>query len=600
MLCRYASRLFPLRDCGILRAPGEFTNASKGSEMKQLETMSRRWSAVAAAAACALPIILTADAVGAAQPAQLPQHRAPVAPLASSLPPPQLVGDPATRLLRAYAGTPIDVLTRQYDLNRTGWNPTETDLTPATVASSGFGLLATLSVDGNVLAQPLLVSNFVLPDGSTHNVLIVATGHDSVYAFDAQTYAVLWKVSLGTSQASGDVGCGDVQPEYGISSTPVIVRSAANAATLYVVAATEPTHNQFVTRLHALNLATGADSLTPVVIAPSATLSDGTTVSFDPKNQWNRAGLAYNNGSIYVGIGSHCDNNLDGITGWLLRYGTRLQLQGAFHTIETSGGEELASIWMTGAAPAIDGSGNVFVVTGNGDFTHGKKDWGESVLKLPPSLLAVTSSFTPTSYNNLTVNDEDFGSGGVLLLPAVAGQSAPPLAVAMGKSSTLYLLNQNSLGGLKAGNSGVLQSQYGGGGGLWGSPAYYNGPNGPTVLTQTSGDYLRAWSVATGSAPALTNTLNGTSLGGYGGSIPIVSSNAGSANTGVIWLINRAQEPFSIEAYDAGKLGNPIFSAQIGTWSNAGNGNPFLTPMEANGRVYAPGYLLVRVFGLTP
>jgi hypothetical protein len=550
-------------------------------------------------AATALCLSLTMPAPAAEKP--LPMHHTKHAPAPSTLPPPELVGDPATRLQRAYSGTPIDVTTYHYDQNRTGWNPTETDLTPASVASDKFGLLKTLRVDGNVFAQPLLVSNFVLPDGTTHNVVIIATGHDSVYAFDAQTYATLWQVSLGTSQLSNDVGCGDVVPEYGISSTPVIVRTAANAATLYVVAATEPTTNTFVTTLHALNLATGADSSAPVVVAPSATLSDGSTVSFDPQNQWNRAGLAYNNGSLYIGIGSHCDNNSGGITGWLLRYkAAGLKLLNSFHTVETPGGTELASIWMTGFAPAIDPSGNVFVVTGNGDFTRGKKDWGESALKLHPVLNGVSSYFTVSQYNNFNNGDEDFGSGGIMLLPAVTGQTAPPMAVAMGKASTLYLLNQTSLGGLQKNDAGALQSQYAGGNGVWGGPAYWNGPAGPTVLTQTDSDVLKAWSVATGATPSLTLSLSGTSQAGYGGSLPIVSSNGAAANTGVVWLIDRAQEPFSIEAYDAGALGAPIFSAQISKWSNAGNGNPFLTPMEANGRVYAPGYKVVHVYGLKP
>jgi hypothetical protein len=549
-------------------------------------------------------VLAGANAGEAAQPGQklLPMHRSLQPATPSPLPAPHLVGDSRTRLQRSYGGTPIDVTTYHYDLNRTGWNQTETDLTPATVASSKFGLLATLNVDGNVLAQPLLVSGFVMPDNSTHDILVVATGHDTVYAFDAQSYAVLWQVSLGTSQSSNDVGCGDIVPEYGITSTPIIVRSAPNAATLYVVAATEPKSNQFVTQLHALNLGNGADIMTPAVVAPSAKLNDGSMVKFDPQNQWNRASLAYNptNDSLYMGIGSHCDNNADGITGWVLHYNTNLKLQHAFHTIETHGGYELSSVWMSGYAPSIDANGNVYVVTGNGDFKKGKKDWGESVLKLNPTLKKVTSHFTAYDYGNLNNGDTDFGSGGVMLIPTVNGQSAPPMAVAMGKASILYLLNQNSLGGLTPNDAGALQSQYGGGGGLWGGPAFYNGPSGPTVFTQTGGDVLRGWSVNTGSSPSLTNSVNGNSGAGYGGSFPIISSNGSASNTGVVWLIDRANEPFSIEAYNATSLGSPIFSAQIGTWSNAGNGNPFLTAMEANGRVYGPGYKVVQVFGLTP
>ena len=547
-------------------------------------------------ATAALPVLLGCFAVSAQT---LPMHRAPFAPKASTLPAPHLVGDAATRLQRPYGGTPVDVLQYHYDQSRTGWNQTETDLTPAAVKSSSFGLLTTLNVDGNVFAQPLLVSGFTMPDHSVHDVLIIATGHDSVYAYDAQTYAILWQVSLGTPQSTGDVGCGDVHPEYGISGTPVIVRKSASKATIYLVSATEPSSGNFVSQLHALDLGTGADTIAPVTIAPSATLKDGSTVNFDPRNQWNRASLAISKNTIYVPIGSHCDNNAGSITGWLLRYNTKLALDASFHTVETPGGTELASIWMTGFAPAIDASGNLFVVTGNGDYIKGKKDWGESVLKLPPTLNHVTSYFTPSGYGGLNNGDTDFGSGGVMLLPPVSGQTAPPMAVAMGKASILYLMNQNALGGLTANDTGVLQSQSDGGGGVWGGPAYYNGPNGPTVFTQSGGGPLKGWSVATGSTPSLTKTLQGTTGAGYGGSLPIVSSNGATANTGMVWLIDRQQEPFSIEGYDAAALGAPIFTAQIGTWSNAGNGNPFLTAMEANGRVYAPGYKVVRVYGLT-
>jgi hypothetical protein len=526
-------------------------------------------------------------------------HKPPHAVPVSSLPPTNPLAHAQAGLARKYGGSPIDVTMYHYDNFRTGWNQSETDLTPASVASSNFGLLKTLSVDGNVFAQPLLVSGFVMPDGSTHDVLIVATGHDSVYAYDAQTYAVLWQVSLGKSQTSSDVGCGDVKPEYGISSTPVIVRSSANKATIYLVAATEPTKRQFDTQLHALDVGTGKDITPPVTIAPSATLSNGATVNFDPQNQWSRTSLAYNNGSIYIGIGSHCDNNAGNISGWLLRYDAKLKLQHAFNTIETQAGTELASIWMTGFAPAIDPAGNVFVVTGNGNFS-GKsgKDWGESVLSLPPTLAKVKSQFTPSDYQNLNNNDTDFGSGGVMLLPPVPGQSAPPLAVAMGKNPILFLLDQTMLGGEKKNNSGVLQAvTVSNGTGLWGGPAYYAGPAGPTVFVQVDSDVLRAFAVATGTAPSLTLSGQGTSSAGYGGSLPIVSSNGTNPNTGVVWLVRRSA-PISVEAYDASALGAPIFAANTGTWSNPGQGNSFLTPMVANGRVYVPGYLSVSVFGL--
>ncbi len=530
------------------------------------------------------------------KPQTLAPHRPAHAAPRSFLAPAQLLPDVA----KTYGGTPVDVTTYHYDNNRTGWNPSETDLTPATVASAKFGLLRSLAVDGNVFAQPLLITAFPMPDGKIHDVLIITTGHNSVYAYDAKTYALLWHVNLGAAQNSNDVGCGDVVPEYGISSTPVIVRTSASAATLYVVSATEPAPFEFHSFVHALSLTAGADVKPPVEIAPSAVLADGSTLTFDPQNQWSRAGLAYNNGSLYVGIGSHCDNNAYGISGWLLRYSTTLKYLHGFHTIETPHGYELASIWMTGFAPAIGPTGDVFVVTGNGDYTGaGAKDYGESVLRLS-SLPSVKDRFEPAAYGALNNNDTDFGSGGVMLLPPVPGQIAPPMAVAIGKDAVLYLLDQNNLGLVKTHDAGALQSIRLGcsGCGVWGGPAYYDGPGGPTVFVQINGDVLRSFQVATGATPALTAGVSGTTGAGYGGSLPIISSNGAAAHTGVLWLIRRS-DPIEIEAYDASGLGAPIFAADIGTWSNEGNGNPFLTPMEANGRVYAPGYRTVKVFGLS-
>lgn len=513
---------------------------------------------------------------------------------------PSLAGDakprPVAPAPKAYGGTPVDVLTYHYDQGRSGWNATETDLTPATVASSKFTQLAVLNVDGNVFAQPLVVTNYTMPDSTVHDLLLIVTGHNSVYAYDAKTYALLWQKSMGTPQQSNDVGCGDVVPEYGISSTPVVARNADGTAAIYLVAATEPTQNVFQTMLHALDVGTGNDLVTPREIKPQAKLSDGSVMRFDAQNQWSRAGLALANGSVYVSIGSHCDNNAYGITGWELRYSTgSLAPQNSFHTINTAGGYELASIWMTGFAPAVDPSGNVFVVTGNGNFTKGQRDWGESVLKLSPQL-TVQGKFTPSGYDSLNNGDTDFGSGGVMLLPPVSGQTAPPLAVAMGKASTLYLMNQNNLGNEKPNDAGALQSQYAGGGGLWGGPAFFSGANGPFVFTQTDGDVLRGFSVATTGKPALTAALAGTTGAGYGGTTPVVSSNGGSS--GVVWAVRRSN-PVSFEAYDASRLGAPLFTQNIGSWSNQNNQNPFVAPVEANGRVYAPNYLTVTVFGLT-
>ncbi len=506
----------------------------------------------------------------------------------------------AEGLKRPYSGTPTDVLRYHNDNYPTGWNRSETDLTPATVRSASFGLLTTLNVDGNVLAQPLIVSNFQMPDSSTRNVLIVATGHNTVYAYDAQTYEILWQRNLGAPQPSGDVGCFDIQPEYGISSTPVIVRSGTDAATIYLVAATEPAHLSFHTQLHALDLGTGNDLMPAVEIAPEANLVTGGKIHFDPQNQWGRSGLAYNNGSIYMGMGSHCDNNPGNISGWVLRYdaGT-LAPTGKFNTIAATAGFELASVWMSGYSVAIDPSGNVYAITGNGNYSlaHGMKGYGESVIALAPDLnRRPVGTFTPGEWASLNGSDVDFGSGGAMLIPEVPGQTAPPMLVGMGKAGTMYLLDASHMTGLE-GHHGSRALQKIAMGGCWCGAAYYAGPGAGTVFYQGSSDLLTAYSVSTGAKPRLTQVAQSTDGAGFGGSFPVVSSNGSTANTAVVWAIERGNPTEQLAAYDAVNLGAPLFKANAGSWSNGSRA--YLTPLIANGRAYVPAYKTVTVFGLT-
>ncbi|MBS0446087.1 MAG: hypothetical protein JSR59_09075 [Proteobacteria bacterium] len=512
----------------------------------------------------------------------------------------------AAGLAMPYAAARIDVTGFHYDALRTGWNPNEKVLNVANVGSGKFGLLTTLNVDGNVYAQPLLVSRFPIGNGvadeaaTLHDVLVIATGHNTVYAFDAQNYALLWQRNLGPSQSPSDVGCSDVVPEYGITSTPVIVRESTAHASIYLVAETEPTKNDFHTTLHRLSLADGSDVVTPVDINPQATLTDGTTISFDAKNQWSRAALAWGTKSVYVTITSHCDNNAGNISGWVLRYTPALQQAAAFNTIDDQAAYKLASVWGSGFGPALDSSGRVYTVTGNGDFDgdQGGRNYGQSVLALAPGLARVTTSFTPGAYGALNSEDSDFGSGGVMLLPTLG--SAPPLAVAIGKDAVLYLLNQKSLGGYSLNDSGALQALRlaPGGKGVWGGPAYYGSPTGPLVYVQTTNAVLQSFALSATANPTLALAASGTSVGGWGGSMPIVSSNASTPGTGIVWLVKRMQSP-QIEAYDASNLGAPLYQAIAGSWSSTRN-NAYLTAMEANGRVYVGTYKTVTVFGLTP
>ncbi len=504
----------------------------------------------------------------------------------------------AIGLKRRYSGTPTDVLRYHNDNYPTGWNQSETDLTPATVGSASFGQITSLNVDGNVIAQPLMVSNFTMPDNSVHNVLIVATGNDTVYAYDAQTYAILWQRSLGTQQSTSDVGCGDIQGGYGISSTPVIVRSG-NTATIYVVAATEPARFSFHTQLHALDLGTGQDITKAREIAPKANLATGGKIHFDPQNQWSRSSLAYNNGSIYMGIGSHCDNNAGAISGWVLRYDANtLKLTGKFNTIEASANYELSSIWMAGYSVAIDPTGNVYGITGNGNYNLGKgmKGYGESIIALSPDLKKKpVGTFTPSGWQSLNNGDADFGSGGAMLIPVASGQTVPPMIIGSGKAGTAYLLDSTHLKGLE-GQNGYQALQKIATGGCWCGPAYYGGGTG-VVYYQGGSDHLRAYSVATTGTAKLTQIATSSDTGGGSGSFPVISSNGTTAGTAVAWAIERGNPTEQIRAYDAASLGAPLFQANAGNWSNGSRS--YLTPLVANGRVYVGAAGTVTVFGLT-
>lgn len=540
-----------------------------------------------------------------------PQHlirrtRVPAQEIAlPSLPDRGLHPKAAEGLKRRYTGTPIDVLRYHNDNYPTGWNQSETDLSPVTVNSGSFGQITTLNVDGNVLAQPLIVSNFKMPDSSTHNVLIVATGNNTVYAYDDQTYQILWQRNLGQQQSTNDVGCGDIQGGYGISSTPVIVRSGANSATIYVVAATEPAHLSFHTKIYALDVGTGNDLHKAVEIKPAAKLATGGKIHFDPQNQWNRASLAYNNGSIYVGIGSHCDNNAGSISGWVLSYDTKLKLTGKFNTIEAAAGYELSSVWMAGYSPAIDPSGNVYAITGNGNYNLGKgmKGYGESVIALSPDLKKKpVGTFTPNDWQSLNNSDADFGSGGAMLIPVVSGQTTPPMLVGTGKAGTMYLLDASHLDGLQGdGSSGYQPLQTLSIGGCWCGGAYYAGPSGGRVFYQGNGATLRAYSVPASGTPILTQVAATTDAAGFGGSFPVVSSNGSAANSALVWAIERGAGGCGcteqIKAYNASTLGAPLFQSNAGNWSNGSRA--YVTPLVANGRVYVPASGTVTVFGLT-
>jgi hypothetical protein len=502
------------------------------------------------------------------------------------------------------------VLTYHSDNLRTGWNPNETQLTPKTVASSKFGFLQLVATDGLVSAQPLYVPNVTLPAGGKHDLLIVATEHDSVYAFDASTLGQLWHTSFSIPsqgigpQPDSSSSCKVVAPWIGVSSTPAI---DPVAQVVYVVAKTAQTQGSTTTyfqTLHALSLKTGTDVVAPVVITGTFELSGGQPITFDPEHTYDRAGILLQNGVVYTAFSTMCDGMKTSSHGWAFAYSAAtLAPTGSFNTtLDSTGYEFRGSVWQSTYGIAGDAEGNVYFVTGNGAFDAypGGANYGDSVLKMGPQL-TVDDYFTPYNESQLEMADLDLGSGGVMLLPDQPG-SVPHIAVAGGKATALYLLNRDDLGEFTpSGPDHVLQSIPFSGSGVWGGPAYFSDKEGAYIYYALTGGPLTSYHLSTG-PPRLTPVAStALTFGGVGGTIPTISSNGEKPASAVAWAITRpakgSSASITLVAFDATKLGTQLFAGTIGAWGND-RSTPFLAPMVAAGRVYVGGPAGVSVFGL--
>ena len=350
-----------------------------------------------------------------------------------------LKGILASALFLEAMAAQVNVLTYQYDNSRAGANVNEIVLSRSNVNPSAFGKLFSYPVDGYVYGQPLYLGNVAIVGKGNHNVVFVVTEHDSAYAFDADSSsaansAPLWQVSFLNASAGvtsvpyGDTGCGQIEPEIGITSTPVIDPSSG---TLYLVAMTKEVSGSsvsYVQRLHALDVGSGAEKPgSPVVIQATypGTGEGGSTLVFNPKNYKQRPGLLLLNGTVYTAWSSHCD--IGTYHGWIIAYDARSLQQVAVYN-ETPNGN-MGSFWAGGAAPAADSSGSIYVVSGNGTFDlpgDGKsQDLGESYIKLSSAGgLTVADYFTPYNYASLNSADLDTGSAGVVLIGDEAGSAA--------------------------------------------------------------------------------------------------------------------------------------------------------------------------------
>jgi hypothetical protein len=514
----------------------------------------------------------------------------------------------------AHPAHAINVLTQHNDNARTGANLIETTLTASNVNASQFGKLWSYAVTGHVYAQPLVAQNLTI-GGATHDVVFVATMHNNVYAFDADhAGAPLWSTNLGPSVPLPDSsGLGttgpcstfqDIGGEIGILSTPVI---DLVTRTLYVEAKTRES-GAYIDRLHALDLATGAERMGgPVTIAASLTGTAGTH-TLNSLRASQRAGLLLSGSRVYVGFASYCDATP--YYGWLLGYNAIDLTQAPFVYSPTRDGAQ-GGIWMSGEGPSADGLGNVYVATGNGSFNgdSGGGNFGNSVLKLDRTLHLV-DWFTPYNQGSLNGADLDLGSAGPMLIPRAVHQPEAGLIVTGGKEGKIYLLNGANLGHFHAGSdSQIVQSFMSSGTHLHGSPVYWSGPVGALVYVGAEGDYIRGYKLNAGlfGTSPITQTTFTSPSGAMPGSILSVSANGSAAGTGILWAnmtisqdANHATVPGVLRAFDASSLGVLLWDSQQNAARDAlGNHAKYCPPTIANGKVYMATFSnQVVVYGL--
>jgi len=502
------------------------------------------------------------------------------------------------------AATPTNaqVLTYHNDVARTGQNLEEKLLTPASVSSGKFGKIGFYRTDGLVDAEPLYVSNLML-DGRRHNVVFVATEHDSVYAFDADSLETLWQTTvLPPNEAPSDSrNCAQVSPEMGITATPVIALNG-DQGLLYLVAMSKDGLGNYFQRLHVLDISNGAEiSGSPVAMEAEFPNLQGATV-FDPKQYKDRAALLLQGGIIYTTWASHCDEGP--YTGWVIGYDAKTLQQANVLDVTPNGTD--GAIWMSGSGPAADAQGNIYLLDGNGTFDnaldssgfpiHG--DFGNAFLKLSigNGKLIVADYFNAHSTQNDSSRDADLGSGGTILLPDLKDGSGNmvQLALGAGKTNTVYVVNRNALGKFNAKNDRALHQklEHVLEGPVFSTPAYFNN----TVYFAAVNDALKAFSITDAKLDPEPVSLTATRFA-YPGATPSISANGNS--DAIVWVVEaRGSDAGVLHAYDAGDLTHELYSSGKTNGRDAFSDNKFITPMIANGRVFVGTLTGVAVFGV--
>ncbi|HEY2352251.1 MAG TPA: hypothetical protein VGH83_07050 [Candidatus Acidoferrum sp.] len=474
------------------------------------------------------------------------------------------------------------------DLSRDGANTHEYALNTSNVKSPTFGKRFACAIDASAYAQPLWVANVAI-GGGTHNVLIAATQHDTVYAFDADTSPckTYWSKSLLASGetwvSSTDVDSDDLAPDIGIVGTPVI---DPGIKTIYLVSKSKngATAHQ---RLHALSLIDGTEKFAgPKDIAFS---SGGLT--FDPLKENERCGLALVNGVVYIAYASHGDNAT--YYGWVVGYNASTLAQSTVYNDDAS--SSYGGIWMSGGAPAADSSNNLYLITGNGNF-NGTTEFGDSFLKLSTgSGISVSSFFAPSDQASLNSSDGDLGAGGAAILVDQSSSPVPRLVIGGGKEGKLYLLNRDSLGGNSTTDNGAVQS-FSIGNGIFATAAFWQNT---LYIAPVQGHLL---ALAFNTTSGLLNTAPASQSGGtYGfpGSTPSISSQ-GTSN-GIVWSLEFPNPGAAIlHAHDASNLATELWNSNGTSGDQAGAYVKFTVPTVANGKVYVGTATEISVYGLSP
>jgi hypothetical protein len=500
----------------------------------------------------------------------------------------------------------VSVLESRYDPGRTGANLQENLLTTTKISPSTFGKVYSYSVDGQIYAQPLYVPNVAIPGKGTHNILVVATMNDMLYAFDAdQSSPPLWSVNFAASPNSpefsfdilGRLGL-NITDSVGIESTPII-DPATNS--LYIVARTRE-NQQSVFRLHSLDLATGAEKFGSPVQISGVFTSGGKNLAFNPEIHNQRAGLALANNDIIVAFGSHEDQLP--YYGWVMAYNkaTTLQQTGVFVTVPTA--DHGGAIWQSGRAPAVDSSGYVYLFIGNawgGNAYNGFDNFSESVIKLDPSSgLTPVDWFTPSNWQFLDVNDQDVSGSGPMLIPGTN------LLLGGGKEGVLYLLNKNNLGQYNLTDNQVLQ-KLSTNGEIRGGPVFWPRTASDSLMYNFSADStLQAFSF-NGATFQVTQTSPPLVAANPGG-ILTLSANGDLSGSGVLWSLMPASNQYDAErmsvpgllrAFDAENIAHELWNSLDFPGDDFGLLAKFVPPVVANGKVYVATFSnQVAVYGL--